>query len=255
MRILRAIVISFLLLINISNDVSCADNQTTSIKEALKRLLCYEGYWHRAPEIISGATLPLEIKIEGDNFFIWINKLKYKGKYMQNMEGYYWGQMKNGMAGISRSELHPIDLMPSIQQDKYRHQFETGIVIKDTLIMPKDCTPIYEPTTPKKELMLQTVVSTMQKQLSDFLRMGIAKYPKEVTIIIADFNIDYPYTFVWVEYTKNLFIVTLHDPNDYFSDKDERDGEYPFGEEYNKPKSLLEKVRKHGIIRKIVLDP
>jgi hypothetical protein len=77
----------------------------------------------------------------------------------------------------------------------------------------------------------------------------------EVTLIIADFNIDYPYTYIMVEPVNEVYRVTLHDPQNYDSDEYEREGEYPFGEEYSVSKELLEKIHKHGIIRKITLTP
>jgi hypothetical protein len=253
MKILKVIIISFLLLIKINGDISIADEQITPIKEALIRWLCYEAYWHRAPEIESGAIVPLEVKIEGDKFLIWSKDLKFKD--LKNMEGYYWGQMSKGKVAIIRSELYPKDSTPTNQQVKYRHQFESIRIIKDTLIMPANCTPQYDPMTAHKELMINTVAGTVQKQMSETVRLGISKYPMEVTLIIADFNIDYPYTYILVEPVNKVYSVTLHDPQDYDSDEYEREGEYPFGEEYSVSKELLEKIKKHGIIRKIILTP
>jgi hypothetical protein len=136
-------------------------------------------------------------------------------------------------------------------------KFAAGPLITDTLTIPTDCTPRYEPLTRQKGRMVETVVSTLQKRLSAWMQRGIATYPREVTLNIADFNVDYPSTYILVEPPVELYTATLHKVSDYDSDEYERDGEYPLGEIRMKPhmKDLLEKIRKHGIVRKIVLTP
>lgn len=230
------------------------DNQIAPIRESLSRNFCYEVYWEAGANYKLGSSLQVEMKFVGEKFLVWINNMEMKGPY--HVAGFYTGRLKDEKGVIIRRESYNIDLKPHVPgYSENRSLFEKNTVIKDTIIIPSDCTPHYDPQTPKKELMLRTVVSTVQKQLNRWGGQGIVKYPHELTLVIADFNIDYPSTYVLVEQTKNLYSVTLHDPQNYDSDEYERNGEYPLGEVYNqsKTKSLIAKVRKHGIIQKIVL--
>jgi hypothetical protein len=226
-----------------------AENQLAPIKDALSRSLCYGVYWRGADHKLE-ANLKLEVKLEGEKFFVWINDLEITKA--NHMAGFYIGKIKNGQGAIINGEAYSINLTPPVPgYSKNRPLFETGHVIKDTLTIPTDCTPKYDPASPRKERMLQTIVNSMKDTFSRWVKTDIAKFPRELTLIIADFNIDYPETYVLVEPMNEFFRVTLHDPQNY--DKDEE--EYMFGEEHRMPKSIQEKVRKHGIIRKIVLDP
>lgn len=238
-------------LFNAGSSYSFADYEVASIKNSLSRWLCFERYWEW-PIDRPSSILPMRIKSDDNTFRIWINNLEVTKE--SHMAGYFIGRIRNGHAAIISREAYNINLTPPVPgYVKNKKLFEHDSVIEDVLIMPSDCSPHYDQPTPQKELMLQTAVSTMQKRLSEFAKMGIAKYPKELTLIIADFNIDYPSTYILVDQTKEVYSVTLHDPQNYDSDEYERSGEYPFGELYNKSKTLLEKIRKHGIVRKIVL--
>lgn len=254
---MRKLLFMFLLVCGISvsvvpNDYASNANEVSSIKNALLRRLCFEIYWEWSDR--PSSTLPMRIRIEDESFRIWINDLRVTKK--AHMAGYFVGRLRNGRAAIIHSEAYNINLTPSVPgYVENKPLFDAKDVIEDTLILPSDCTPRYDPISPQKELMLRTVVSTVQKTLSSWVKEGIAKYPREVTLIIADFNVDYPSTYILVKPINKVYSVTLHDPQDYESDEYERSGEYPFGEVYNKSKSLLAKIRKHGIVRKIVLTP
>jgi len=228
-------------------------DKVKSIKSALARSLCFEKYWEWSDYKIN-SVLPIKIAIIGKDFHIWINDFEVSRR--AHMAGYFEGKLRNDKAVIIRTESYNIGLIPSLPgYQKNKKLFENQDVIEDSLIVPSNCSPYYDVATAQKELMLRTVTSTVQKQLNSWHKQGIVKYPRELTLIIADFNIDYSSTYILVEETKKLYSVTLHDPQSYESDEYERIEEYPFGEIYNKSKSLLGKIRKHGIIRKIMLNP
>ncbi len=224
-------------------------NVTEGIKTAIIRSLCYDVYWAggwgSGEDYRRGEALPLKLLIEGETFYARIDPIGFFGKNKQPMRAERIGIVRSDQAVVVANSMY----------GSMDELFATKPIIKDTITIPTDCTPHYDPPTPQKELMLQTVISTMQKQLSDFVRLGIWKYKGEVTLIISDFNIDYPSAYILVEQTKDVFSVTLHDPQNYDSEEYEQTGEYPFGQVYNTSKSLLIKIRKHGIVRKIVLTP
>ena len=230
------------------------DYQPAPIKEALSRSLCYELYW-QGQKYQVGVPLPLDIKIQQERFLAWIDDLKVAQGV--RMSGFFIGRVKDGKGVALLDRGYNVDVSPQVPGYAEDRRHFVGGTMKDTLTIPTDCTPRYDPPTPQKERKLQTVVTTMQKQLSSFVRIGAAKYPREITLIIADFNIDYPRTYVLVKPPGELYTVTLHNRQDYDDDLYEREGEYPLGSLRVTPhlKDLLAKIHKHGIIRKIVLTP
>lgn len=231
-----------------------ADDQLAGITRVLIRNFCFEIYWW-GRSYNTGVPLTVEVKVQGEQFFAWVHDIE-AGKGVR-MAGVYKGMVKETHAAIIDSGAYNVALSPPapLYLEERRH-FESPPVFKTKLIIPTECTPSYDPPTPRKERMLETVVNTLRIRLSDFVRTGIALYPHEVTIIIADFNPDYPETLILVESSGEVFVVTLHDPRDYDSHKYERQGEYPLGQRHHPQKDLMRKIRRHGIIREIVLsDP
>jgi len=245
--------------------------QITVVKNAVVRYSCFQVYWHGWNRK-QGTPLPLQLRIEGDEHLSLPYEIKADGKRFiawikgvefhrgNRIDQFLTGRVSNDSAAIILSEGYNADLRPPVPgHAENRSRFKGSQVITDTLTIPTDCTPRYDSPTPQKERMLRAVVTTMEKRLSSFVRTGAAQYPKEVTLIIADFNVDYPSTYILVDLPGELYTysVTLHDPQDYDSDQYEREGEYPFGNIRIKPehKELLAKIRKHGIVRKIILAP
>jgi hypothetical protein len=67
-----------------------------------------------------------------------------------------------------------------------------------------------------------------------------------VTLIIADFNVDYPETLVLVEPFGEVFRLTLHGPLHY----DERGG-YTWVQIFHPSHDDIEAIRQHGIVKRI----
>ncbi len=257
-----------------------ADGRRNLVKDALTRSLCFQKYW-LGWGWEDGATVPLAIKFEGKKFYVWANDLPSVGEddYLVNVfingmmfsvdpadrpqkekrvhfAAFFEGRIKDGKGVIAKYEGFNLAAgRPFPQIREFKERFVSGYIMKDMLTIPSDCTPRYDPPTPQKELMVKTVVSTMKMLLNGYSRDGISKYPPEVKIVIADFNTDYPYTYVLVEPAKELYTVVFHDPEDYDNDEYGRDGEYGTGEEYHLYTYILTQIRENGIVRKIAITP
>jgi len=224
-----------------------------AIQQALTRYLCHEVYWPGQPHRL-GIPLPLKITIQETQFWAWIKELQVIKR--ARMDFFFLGRLKDGKAVVAYPWGYNVALLP--QSPHYladRRRFESGPVLTTTLTLPTDCTPQYDPPTPQKERMLEAIVNTMQQKLSRWVKQGIAKYPREVTLTIANFNVDSPWTYVLIKSSRKLYTVTLHDLDD---DDPEQAGQEYFIKDFSiRPidKPLLAKIRKHGITRKIVLTP
>ncbi len=245
----------------INSRPALAQDQLSIVKDAMARFVCYQKFW-MGNDYVEGASVAMEIKFEGEKFYAWTNDLPAKVFVDLHFTSFYAGRLKDGKGAITFADGHNNEL-PGLppQLREYRRHFESGAIVKDTLTIPVDCAPRYDPPTPKKELMVKTVISTMRKLLNNFASGGIAKYPKEVKLIIADFNMDYPFTYVIVEPVKEVYIIRLHDWDNYDSDEYERDGDYPIGAATMKSISdrglseIYNEMRSHGIVRKIAIAP
>jgi hypothetical protein len=211
------------------------------IKKGVIRYICFDEYWQSGILYKRDKPLTMRVIIDGNKFYSEVeDALSFHGT-LTSM--YQIGLLKPDKAIVTHNF--------EIEMEK---RLEDASVITDTLTLPTDCTPHYDQPTPRKELMMRTAVKTVQGHIEDWARKSIAKYPREVTLVIADFNIDYLMTYILVEPMNKVYRVHLHNPHDYDSDEYERGGWYPFGEQYNPAKSLTEKIRRHGIRKEIILD-
>jgi len=221
--------------------------------QAIIRTICRDVYWHNARYRL-GQSLPLEVRLEDNKFYAWLEDLEI-GKNLR-MAYFYEGGIKDEKGaitfvyGYNLASRHPQPAQFFTQRDKFQQN-----TIRTILTLPNACPLELDPLTPEKGRMIQTVVETMEKQL----RLPIFNFPDEVTITIADFNVDYPLTYVLINQPSatEMVVVYLHDPDDWDGEKD------PFKNEYRavfrrigpEHRHLLARIKEHGIIRKIVIKP
>ncbi len=230
-------------------------NSPTIVKEAITRYLCHEVYWE-GQGYRTGVPLSLDVRTDSARFYAWVHDITNEPR--NRISVFLMGSIGEGQTAVALLTGYNEDLgarIPGYTRD--RRYFTETPVIGDTLTIPTDCTPRFDPPTPRKDRMLGTVLTTLERFLRSLARAGIWKGPHEATLTIADFNVDYPVTYVLVEPPGELYIVRLHNPQNYESDEYERNGEYPIGEILGEAQlnDLLPKVRKHGVIRKLVITP
>jgi hypothetical protein len=229
------------------------DDTTAVIKETLNRYFCNQIYWH-IEKLPSQITQAYKVKIIGNRFTIFFESVKPKSNL--HMLHFLYGRIKNGTGAIITGYGRNAKYIDKRTQTAL-NQFEDGGIVNDSITIPIDCIPKYD-SSAQKEKMVETVVSTMQKELGDTRRRGLARYPNEVNLFIANFTVDQGGTLVIVEPSDGLvYDITFHDPHNYDSDKYEQEGEYPHGEKdinsYNK--MILEKIKRYAIKRRIALIP
>ncbi|MBI4525849.1 MAG: hypothetical protein HY695_18790 [Deltaproteobacteria bacterium] len=231
--------------------------EVEAIKAALIRYLCFEVYWHGSTAK-QGIALPLKLRVEenpkagpeeGKKFTAWIEELKIS---RGDRIGYFFtGTVKNNSAEVNTKKGFNLDVSPAPTYLQARRRFETGPAIKEILLIPTDCTPRYDPPTPKKKQMIELIMKTIKNHLSGLRQLGINNYPPQVSLLIADFNEDYPYTFVLIERPHEIWEVSLEDPNGGKSQTYRAASNPDLAED----KQIIAKIRKHAIKRKITLEP
>jgi hypothetical protein len=105
--------------------------------------------------------------------------------------------------------------------------------------------------------MIVTIMNTIKSHLTYAMSRG--RKPgnsRKIRIIIADFNVDYPSTYVLIEQENLLYDIALHDVADAkaYDDKGfEKAGYYPVGIwDPSEPSALLKsRIKKHGIVKEV----
>lgn len=132
-------------------------------KRALERWICYDDYW-RGRTFSPGSYIPIEVKLDREKFEIMasgdISNGDSKAFY------FYTGRIKNNDAAIIYMTGYTTDPIGggvwSQVLEKRKQVIENGEPYKDFVIMPTDCKPEYDPTSPRKESMIRTIVSTVK---------------------------------------------------------------------------------------------
>jgi hypothetical protein len=240
--------------------VAAESDRLAEVKRLIVERRCYELYWQGG--IVQGelgTSRPLKIVFEDNRFYARIDPAGFVGPNRQAWRLNYIGETRDGrMCLLVKNYEFDLD-----------EKFATGPSIQDTLTMPSDCTPHYNPSSAEKDRMMENVAASMRQALHGFAdhpAEGLPQYPNEVRLVIGDFNVDYPYTYVLVEEPPELYRIALHDP-DGDADADDtyqREGKYIVGEAVTGTNlseedikeataRLTAKIRAHGIPRTIVL--
>ena len=112
------------------------------------------------------------------------------------------------------------------------------------------------PPSQEKTVMVETIVKTFTGFAKQVNHEEQFQYPSPLHIVIANFDVGYPRTLVYVEETHEVYGVTLHDITNYFGDTFPKEGSYPFNliNYFGKDSPLAKKIMKYGIYKTINLS-
>jgi hypothetical protein len=235
---------------SLSFAASSSKDPLVAIRNGIISDICREVFWYESPYPL-GKSLPLQVKIYNGHFVAFVKRLSsFQG---EPVSYYYKGLLESSKAIVTnvqapndRLNLSPPDFWVNVPAPP-------KTVFTDTVLtLPSTCPSSLEPSNPTKQKMVETVFKTVYWLLK---RDKISGSPW--TIFVADFNVDYPGTYVLIEgnQSRNLIYVNLHDPKDWES-KEYLSGPYLYVERriYPNYKDWFSKIRKHAIIRKINLN-
>jgi len=212
---------------------------TERIASAVVHDLCDDIYWGRPDSEVQGHRCPLTIAVEGDRFYA---RIKFRPNHLPSHSD-YWGIDDGQRASIRGNYLRDLD-------EKLRTNW-----IETEITVPKDCTPHYDPETPEKRRMIETIVRSTQQDLSQWRNQGIRPYSKQVSLIIADFNVDDLYTYVLVVPQRDVLEVALHDPT-WKDDAGYQQQGYISGtiSDKHQRRQLVSKIQRHCVTREVQMN-
>lgn len=217
---------------------------------AIQRRICYETYWWGSRSFVFGKTVTGVIRRDGDMAYAWFDDLEH------GSDAPYWASMyeiftKGGLTAVSSSYGYNIDTTKGEEKDiVFRGRTEPVQVT-----VPSDCEPKFDPDTPEKARMIAAIEKSMKMEFRQDNKNG-GHYPERVKMIVANFNIDYPFAYVLVPGTGEVFSLPLRDDTAPMRDLIAEFGEYMVAEERHKPsvRVLTQRIRKYGIAREIRLS-
>jgi len=190
------------------------------IRTALNNYINYDICWgdggpHGGMPYRLGETINLSLAVShsGKKFYLW-------GEYLRNIEALhqpqlsviYYGDYFNHHAAISQESY---DYYVRGKQNwimMERKKFAPDSIATFQYTIPSHCVMTFPPSQ-EKTAMVNNVVNTMTKLVKE-----ANTYPAPLHIVIANFDVDYPRTLVYIEETHEVYGLTLHDITNYFGD-------------------------------------
>lgn len=246
-----------------------ADLSIQATLEAIQRYMCFRDYYADANPR-SGETRPVTIRNDDLWAYAWMEQAD--GPTANASTGslifqspstppptrsvvFYAVYERHGRAMVAYEKSYSLPFM--LGNSYFVHDKSkvfSGRTEAALLTEPTDCTPRFE-DTPLKRRILKGVEQTVIQQLTGFNKHAGAQYSRQLEIVIADFNFDYPETLVWVPDEEEIFTVALHNASNPLDDTSLNDDHYPFGQIYDRAEiqALKDRILLHGIHRKIRL--
>ena len=220
------------------------------VRDAVIRQLGVEVYWWGRDTYRRATPLALEVVRDGPRFVARVDDLERR-RDGTRVDGVLKGVTADGRAWVTTSGGTPVERgapPPGDWWKKFWPTVEHPVVVHDTIVLPMDCTPRRAPATPSHERMLAAVVDAMREALR-----GDRK--RDVTLVVADFDVDQPATFVLVEGEGDpVYEVSLFDPDDRSDPRWSDAGLLANRVEHDREAGFLRpRIRKHGLVREIAL--
>jgi len=144
--------------------------EVSHIKKSLIQNYCYRIFWH-GERIKQGIPLPLELKLEGEKFYAWVEGAREAG----------WADL---LSGERRGTITAITYLVGTKIDpasrgtnylEYRSYFETGLVVESTLTVDINCGALFGPPSPDKRLFkdseLKDLIRRVEKTDGENIRL------------------------------------------------------------------------------------
>jgi len=232
------------------------ETTTGAISDALARRVCFDVYWEDRTSVRLGATIPLEIRIGSDFSYGWTTSLERR-PHISKWANYFALKPFSGREIVVSEEGFDVDAVGKTanyleKRAKVFNDKARSIPFK----IPSNCEPMFDPKTNAKSQMMSAVVSSIRHQFGDFNENSGTHYPRQLKVIIGNFNIDYPATWIYIDATREVFMVNFSSEESSVAPNNYRNWEYVL-QQVDNPDSVFElskKIRREGISLVVTLE-
>ncbi|WP_296450695.1 hypothetical protein [Phenylobacterium sp.] len=193
---------------------AAADLTNRDVAEALKRHVCFSRVWWGDPYARLGQTVHLDVRMDGRTAYAWSEDMRAVPRTPKWADSYVVVARAAGPVVTQRSGYN-IDLLrgePAFERD--RRRVYGGRSERVRLELPTACEPRFDPDTPQKAEMRQTLMGSLTNAVRTWGRRPAGGL---VRMTVANFNIDYPEAFALRQDTGEVLRVSLlsNDPASY----------------------------------------
>jgi len=142
----------------------------------------------------------------------------------------FHGQIQAGRAAVGWQEgwwpgMKPLSGVAGLNEGKAAQGGLEHFAV--AVVVPPGCEPAIEPATPVKQMMLEGIVRSFEREVAGgWSTCGKSgQLPTELSVVVTDFNDDFPSTWAVLEPCGELYEVVLHDPTAPWDEESIRKGE------------------------------
>ena len=192
-----------------------AEIDVPAVLDAIVEEHCIGEYWAPRPSHPS-EVWPVTVRIDGDVAYAWVERLETP---RTRWATFYAIAFKGGKAIVTSTMGYNTEIMQDnlgyresrnrvFGEDWSKHEFGVDVHPAE-LNLPFKCARVFEPDTPAKLAM----VDSIQKSVAKMLPFGrdAAHLPERMSIVIANFNVGDGHTYVVLRETNEVLGVLLND--------------------------------------------
>jgi len=226
-----------------------------SIMSAIDGRICYETFWWNRDTFKLGTTVQFTTRQVGNATYAWSNDLS-RIPNVSEWANFYTIYSLRGQPTVVESFGYNVSVMHNVAifQQQKSLVFAPGSETLE-LHVPKNCTPKFSKTTELKQEIISAILASIENELATLNRYAGSNCPNQLSIIIADFNTDYPEALVLIPKTREVFWVALFDTSDPQSNAFLRNMAYLVYQEndFSVVNRLIPKILKYGFAYNINL--
>jgi len=223
-----------------------------AVTKAIQRRICFESFWWGDHDYLLGSTEPIAVRVQDDIAYVWSDRLS-KVPYVERWANFFVVYGSDGHRRVTSSGFNVGRASKSVYYQQSKALVFTGQQQMVELAVPSDCSPRFDKDAVLKEHMLEAVESG----IAYYLASENPKLPDHLEIKIANFNVDYQETQVFVPMTGEAFAVKLYDSKEPWNRAFARQGLFLPMPIYGKRdvEAFLQKLAKYEILRDVDLGP
>jgi hypothetical protein len=236
-----------------SSPVGAGEISDSSIFLAIQKYQCFREYWGGFTS--ARHVLPVTFKKDGQIAYVRVEGFDdaLSRAHMVRFMSVYTAHGRSWVGSNEGFNMQIPGRSTKYQEDQ--EQFSGPKIKTARLQLLSNCTPESDSEPNLRHRIFRAIESTMSHQLSLFNKLAGRHFPQKSQIVIGDFDLDYPSTFVLIKNTNEVWNVSLYDSVHPLSDADLNAGWFPSQQIYDpgETSALQDKIIKYGTVRDIVL--
>ena len=190
---------------------SDTDLLTVQIRDAVARYICFQSYWEdwnqdKAKTHLFNEPLAMNIHFSGLTYVARINSFFAFNDHVWSSA--YIGHVAENAVHVDEYYEWDRKVPPPFDIDT-KGNIRPNSTSKISVTIPNNCTPEFAPDSTEKSEMIDGILRSIQELIA--FRNYYHPIPESTTsrVLIANFNVDSPYTYLMLNFGETVFVVDL----------------------------------------------